>query len=70
MSLTMSERGDIIDRANDLAEREAAAVLTAIRNHAARIPVGNAGECELCGEWSGRLVNAACAPCRDKYKLP
>jgi hypothetical protein len=66
----MSERGDVIDRANALAEREATAVLAAIRTHVARIPAGSAGECELCGEWSGRLVNGACAPCRDKYKLP
>lgn len=31
---------------------------------------GVPGECDLCGEWSGRLVKGACAPCRDKYKLP
>lgn len=34
------------------------------------IPPGEAGECELCGEWSGRLILAACAPCRDRYGLP
>lgn len=34
---------------------------------AAEIPIGNPGECSLCGEWSGRLVNDACSPCRDKY---
>lgn len=33
------------------------------------IPAGVAGDCELCGEWSGRLVNGACAPCRDKHGL-
>jgi hypothetical protein len=32
------------------------------------IPKGNPGECDLCGEWSGRLINGACAPCRDKYE--
>lgn len=31
---------------------------------------GAPGECELCGEWSGHLVRGACAPCRDRYKLP
>ncbi len=31
---------------------------------------GNAGDCDLCGEWSGRLVLGACAPCRDKRGLP
>jgi class 3 adenylate cyclase len=39
-------------------------------NQAARIEPGAPGECELCGEWSGRLVRGACAPCRDRYKLP
>lgn len=31
---------------------------------------GVQGECDLCGEWSGRLVRGVCAPCRDKYRLP
>lgn len=31
---------------------------------------GVEGDCEFCGYWSGRLVHGACAPCRDKYKLP
>lgn len=31
---------------------------------------GVAGDCDFCGEWSGRLVAGACAPCRDTYKLP
>lgn len=41
-------------------------------NHAKvlAIPPGTPGDCELCGEWSGRLVNGACAPCRDRHKLP
>lgn len=30
---------------------------------------GTPGECELCGEWSGRLIKGACAPCRDRYRL-
>lgn len=25
---------------------------------------------ERCGEFSWRLVGGACAPCRDKFKLP
>ena len=33
-------------------------------------PAGVAGDCDLCGEWSGRLVGGACAPCRDKHGLP
>ena len=35
---------------------------------AADIPIGNPGECDGCGEWSGRLVDGYCAPCRDKYR--
>lgn len=27
-------------------------------------------DCDLCGEHSMRLVQGACAPCRDKYHLP
>ncbi len=41
-----------------------------IREVAHDIPPGEEGDCELCGEWSGRLIGGACAPCRDKYKLP
>lgn len=31
---------------------------------------GVAGDCDVCGDWSGRLIGGACAPCRDKHKLP
>jgi hypothetical protein len=30
------------------------------------IPAGKAGDCDLCGEWSGRLIKGICAPCRDR----
>lgn len=33
-------------------------------------PKGKPGDCEVCGAWSGRLVQGACAQCRDKFKLP
>lgn len=59
---------DEIDRADAEVERSLAEAIR--RNRKAEIPAGNPGECDLCGEWSGRLVNGACAPCRDKYKLP
>lgn len=42
----------------------------AIRAAAHHIPAGVAGECEYCAEWSGRLIGGACAPCRDRYRLP
>jgi len=31
--------------------------------------IAAAGDCELCGEWSGRLIGGACSPCRDRYGL-
>ncbi|CAB4198963.1 hypothetical protein UFOVP1326_9 [uncultured Caudovirales phage] len=33
------------------------------------IPAGAPGDCDFCGEWTGRLVLGACAPCRDKLGL-
>lgn len=66
----MSDRGDIVDRGNERAAQMTADSEAAIRRAAAAIPTGEPGECGLCGEWSGRLVNGACAPCRDHYKLP
>lgn len=61
---------DPLDRAQQLEEAEREEGIEAAHRRAAAIPAGNAGTCDLCGEWSGRLVNGACAPCRDKYRLP
>ncbi len=63
----MSEVGDIIDRANDHAQAMLDAHIAAARHD---IKPGVEGECELCGEWSARLINHACAPCRDRHHLP
>ncbi len=60
---------DFIDQTD---EREAVALdalVYAIRNKSTLAP-GVAGDCWRCGEWSSRLVGEACAPCRDRYKLP
>lgn len=35
-----------------------------------KLEPGVQGDCDYCGEWSGRLIGGACAPCRDRYKLP
>lgn len=48
------------------AEERMAALL---RPAAYALPPGQPGDCELCGEWSSRLVVGACAPCRDKRGL-
>ena len=60
---------DEIDAANDRALEDTERAVAAARMTCAMIPEGEEGECELCGEWSGRLVDGACAPCRDKYRL-
>lgn len=66
----MSDRGDLIDRANDLAAAKLEATETEIRYQAQHMPVGEPGYCEKCGDYSPRLVRKVCAPCRDYYKLP
>lgn len=58
---------DDIDRTNDRVLAETSALIAAA---AADIPTGQPGECDLCGEWSGRLIDGNCAPCREKYRLP
>jgi hypothetical protein len=65
----MSDRGDIIDRANERAEQILDAEISEIRHRASVIPEGSPGDCDLCGQWSGRLVNGVCAPCRDRHGL-
>ena len=32
------------------------------------LPPGVPGDCELCGEWTSRLIDGACAPCRDRSR--
>ena len=61
---------DEADKTADRIEVEEAANIAEIRRKAAEIPKGKPGECERCGEPSWRLVGGACAPCRDKFKLP
>ncbi|CAB4154827.1 hypothetical protein UFOVP653_32 [uncultured Caudovirales phage] len=57
---------DEIDAAQ---EREQWDTDWAIRAASKPLAPGVPGECDLCGEHSGRLIDGACAPCRDKYKL-
>lgn len=68
---------DDADRASELQEIYEADSLRDIQSAVAKIPVGTAGECDVCGEQSPRLVPRpykgdtvhACAKCRDLYKL-
>ena len=57
---------DEADMANDRAEIDLARAITAARGE---IKPGSEGNCDLCGEHSMRLIDGACAPCRDKYHL-
>ena len=57
---------DEVDQANDQAEQRLSIL---IKRASKPLAKGEPGECELCGEWSGRLIEAVCAPCRDRYKL-
>lgn len=58
---------DEIDRAQ---EREQMDRDAAIHAAGRELVPGEPGDCDMCGEWSARLVGGACAPCRDKYRLP
>ncbi len=60
---------DEADKADKLIQDREKEAVTAARRAVSEMPKGEPGECELCGEWSGRLVHGACAPCRDKHKL-
>ena len=63
----MSDQGDIIDRANDKAQAILDANINAARKE---IPKGEPGICMHCDEHTQRLINQACARCRDELHLP
>jgi len=65
-TLEDNKMADEVDIANENAELELAARIKAARGD---IPPGVEGDCDMCGEWSGRLIKGACAPCRDLYGL-
>jgi len=57
---------DEADMAEERTEKEEAAAIAAIRAQASRLEPGMPGDCDTCGEWSGRLIRGMCAPCRDR----
>lgn len=61
---------DEVDEANDRVLRRVEEGEARAREAAAAMPAGAPGDCDLCGEWSGRLVLGACARCRDLRGLP
>jgi len=58
---------DEVDSGNEAAELFLQDVIEAASKP---MPVGRAGECSRCEEYSPRLVRGVCAPCRDHFKLP
>lgn len=62
---------DQFDRASELDElqRQQALANRPVVQFDPGVP-GVPGDCDICGYWSSRLVQGACAPCRDQYKLP
>jgi len=57
------------DVAAEMTQRKIDEKIEEIRRKAV-LAKGVEGDCDLCGEWTSRLVGGACCPCRDKYKLP
>lgn len=57
---------DAADRADLLIENTVHDALEDVRRKAAAMPPGKPGDCDYCGEWSGRLIDGLCAPCRDR----
>ncbi len=58
---------DEVDLANDHIEQETALRLRRVVGYS--IPAGQPGVCGYCAEESQRLINGACAPCRDRFRL-
>lgn len=59
---------DEFDRASELEEQHRQLALA--NRPTFKMDPGTPGDCEVCGYWSSRLVQGACAPCRDQFKLP
>ena len=60
---------DELDAIGDREERDEAKREKARGDTPYEPPAGVAGNCDVCNRWSGRLIDGACAPCRDKFGL-
>lgn len=60
-------RGDEADRAELYIESVIDDHVKEAMRRAAEIPIGEAGECDSCGEFFTRLVDGMCGRCRDKF---
>lgn len=54
------------DEADKASEITDAYLGAAVRRACQPVPIGVPGECDECGEYSQRLVEDRCAPCRDE----
>lgn len=57
---------DDVDRATDTLEDIESDRIARIRRAAAKIPEGEEGFCECCGEYFARTVGGLCGYCRDR----
>ena len=60
---------DQIDRADYFIESVVDDHVKEAMRRASEIPEGNAGTCDICGDYFSRLVNGCCGFCRDKFKI-
>ncbi len=59
--------GDEADRATYFIESVIDDHVKEAMRRAAEIPIGEAGECDGCGDYFTRLVDDLCGRCRDKF---
>jgi len=59
--------GDEADRASYFIESVIDDHVKEAMRRAAEIPIGEAGECQGCGDYFTRLVDDLCGRCRDKF---
>ena len=67
MDIERDNSGDECDRADYFIESVIDDHVKEAMRKANEIPLGNPGECDMCGDYFSRLVNGACGFCRDKY---
>lgn len=59
---------DPIDRADYFIESVIDDHVAEAMRQVAEMPVGEAGECNGCGDFFTRLVDGYCGRCRDKFR--
>jgi hypothetical protein len=60
---------DDVDNTNQKTQFFDSKIIKRIREKS-EIKPGKPGDCDLCGEYTVRLIGGACVACRNKYKLP